>query len=149
MTFTAIFSACKKDDAPDNPKTSLTMISSKEGKKWKLTSWTATYTINGQEKELDILADREDCENDNITVLFSNNKYETWEGASKCDSSDDDIIAAGSWEFRKNDTQVVIMADGETHTMDIEDLNESVIKTEYAETIDGIEFTFHETYKAQ
>ncbi len=132
-------------------KTPVTLLSSEEGKLWKLTSWTATHREKGKEVTEDMFTYFDDCENDNITVLFSDHTYQTREGASACNLSDKDLVSAGIWEFRENYSQIVMVDGKDILVKTIVKLNDSTIETQYTETDaqDGTTYILTEVYQAQ
>ena len=136
LTLVTFFSACKKDDAP-KVKTKSEMISSDSGKQWRITSMKAKYTLNGQQREEDVmnLAFDEACERDNLTVLFRNKTYEAREGALKCGSAD--LLDTGTWELKNNDTELHVTTP-KTGTLysTLKEVTETSITGEFPRTFD-------------
>jgi hypothetical protein len=133
LAFVTFFSACKKDDAP-KVKTKAEMISNTSGKRWTISSMTAKYTFNGQQQEQDAKPYYfpEECQRDNIMVLYADKKYETREGTVKC--STNDVVATGTWELKNNDTELHITSGGNALFSKILELSETTIKTEFPAT---------------
>jgi len=48
------------------------------------------------------------CQRDNIWQFKSDGTYTVVEGATKCHSTDPDIVTTGTWQLTENDTKVVI-----------------------------------------
>jgi hypothetical protein len=128
------FSACKKDDAP-KVKTTAEKISSSSGKQWKITSLKAKFTIDGQQQEQNVmgLVFPQNCQQDNLSVLFSNKNFEEREGASRCGTSD--VVRSGSWELKKDDTELHITTPslGTIYTT-LKEVTETTITGEYPQT---------------
>jgi hypothetical protein len=127
------FSACKKDDAP-KVKTTAEKISSASGKRWAITSVTAKYTLGGQQREEDIKEYYfdDECEQDNLMVLYADKKVETREGAIRCGSSD--LVSSGTWELKNQDKEMHISSNGKTIYFNLVEASENTIKTEFPET---------------
>jgi len=102
-------------------------------KKWKITSMKAKYTFNNQQKEDDVFNEvfEEACDRDNLSVLFSNKKYEAREGATKCDNNND-LLDSGTWELKNNDTELHITT-AKTGTLysTLKEVTETSITTEF------------------
>ena len=133
LSFVSVLSACEKDDAP-HVKSTAEKISSDAGKKWSVASVKAKYTINGQERQDDIksIYFDDECEQDNLMVLYSNKKYETREGDEKCGSSD--LVSSGTWELKKDETEIHITSNGNSSYSTIVEATETKVVTEFPET---------------
>lgn len=97
------FSACKKD--PPAPPTNTELIS----RNWKITAMTGTFPPL---PAVDLYAQLQACEKDNIIKVQSNGTYTLDEGATKCNPTDPQIVETGNWSFASNETKLTIM--GET-----------------------------------
>jgi hypothetical protein len=124
------FSACKKDDAP-KVKTTAEKISSAEGKKWKITSMKAKFSFGGQQREMEVFSDlMSACRRDNLTVLFSNKKYEAREGATKCDNNND-LLNTGTWELKNKDTELHVSVNQDVTYSTLKEVSETSLITEF------------------
>ena len=150
LAFVTVFSACKKDDEP-KVKSKSDMLSSAGGKKWKMTAATATFVQNNQTTTIDAYAKMRNCDKDDVTIFFSNKKIESREGASKCNTSDPDLISEGTWTFNSTETELTTIENGDVQVMAIKEISDTTIKAEYVETDEdtGTEFTYSATFTAQ
>ncbi|MFM7672495.1 MAG: lipocalin family protein [Bacteroidota bacterium] len=97
------FSACQKDDPA--PPTNTDLIS----RNWKITASTGTFPPL---PTVDIYAQLQACEKDNILKMSNNGTYTLDEGATKCAPTDPQIVETGNWSFSNNETKLTVM--GET-----------------------------------
>jgi hypothetical protein len=113
------FSACKKKDpepiTPVYEQKALLLAGAKgQSKSWKLTA----YNYTGNDGTLDIFNDPDfgydlACTRDDI-FKFTNNAnqdYESNEGATKCGSSDPQLIEKGTWFFSNDAVWINITPD--------------------------------------
>jgi hypothetical protein len=61
---------------------------------------------------MDVYAQLQACEKDNIVKVQSNGTYTIDEGATKCNAADPQIAETGNWTFSNNETKLTFM--GET-----------------------------------
>jgi hypothetical protein len=114
-----VFTACKKDDPePVTPvyeqKAVLLAGAKGQSKNWKLTA----YLLKGPNDNLDIFNDPDfgftiECTRDDI-FKFTNNAnqdYESNEGATKCGSTDPQLIEKGTWFFSNDAMWINITTD--------------------------------------
>ena len=50
------------------------------------------------------------CEKDNRIIFRTNASYETNEGATKCSTTDPQILETGTWSFTQSETVLVVQA---------------------------------------
>lgn len=106
----AIMHGCREDEPiPTDAESQAMLLAGKKGasKTWKLVGGTAQ-----EEDELPQSFVFQDCLLDN-TFIFRNNSiqsYDNNEGASKCNSSDPEIIENGNWAFTANGKIVIVVA---------------------------------------
>lgn len=98
------FTGCQKDDPPPPTKTELI------SRNWKATAMTAVFPA--PIGTVDVFAQLEACEKDNIIKVKADGTYTVDEGATKCDPTDPQIVETGNWVFASNETKLTIM--GET-----------------------------------
>lgn len=149
----AIFSlftlaSCDKDKDP-KAKSKADLLSSSAGKKWKTTSIIEKYTGGGRTVEDDVFTDMDDCNKDDVTILFANKKAELREGATKCNTNDSDLISEGTWTLNSDETLLTVVAGTSALNYTIKELTASKLVVEYKETDSGITYTYTETYTAQ
>jgi hypothetical protein len=83
------------------------------------------------------------CEKDDVTVFKTNFTYETNEGATKCNTSDPQIINSGTWAFSDNETKLNL--DGDLLT--IERLDETNLILTLSEVFLGTTYSFRITLR--
>ena len=148
---TITLNSCKKDD-DNGPQGSQKErnLSGTTSKKWKITSVMATaptaptpynlFTLDlynnkiyafGSEVSnpgLDI-PKSEDCQKDNIWILYQNKTYEVMEGSTKCIGSDPDLITSGTWQLNSNETILSLTdASGTIVEYQIQGLDQKTLK---------------------
>ena len=128
----AIISSCKKDK-DDEPQGIVG--------KWKQVSGTYNPTYFGI---TNYFALYDDCEKDDIIELKANNTWELTEGATKCDPSDPQVIASGSYSVNASLTSITMF--GETSAME---LSGNTLKTTYTFSDGGSTYTDVSTYQRQ
>jgi hypothetical protein len=65
------------------------------------------------------------CKKDDIQSFNTTGQYGKNEGASKCNTGDPDVIAAGTWEFLNNETELKVIIPSSTITYKIEGIAEN------------------------
>ncbi len=144
----SILSACKKDDDA-KPKSKTDMLASAAGKKWVMTAATFTFKAGSQTQIIDALADVQNCDKDDVSIFFSNKKFEGREGATKCNTNDPDLTGEGTWTFNSAETQLTVIESGSSDTYDIKELTNNTLKAEQTATEDGVTGTLAVTFTAQ
>ena len=144
----SVLSACKKDDDA-KPASKADLLANGAGKKWKTTSIIEKYTGGGRTVEDDVFSDLDECDKDDLTILFANKKAESREGATKCNTNDSDLIAEGTWTLNSDETLLTVVAGTSALNYTIKELTASKLVVEYKETDSGITYTYTETYAAQ
>ena len=107
------FSSCKKDEATKSKTELLT------GTTWKVGKSTALG--------IDVTPTQA-CSKDDITNFSTDKKMTVKEGATKCSSSDPDLISQGTWAFSSDEKQLTITEDGDATTYTIKSLTSSECK---------------------
>ena len=128
IAFLALLSltACKKDGSSSN-STKKDLIS----RNWKITALTGTFPPL---PTIDLYAQMSACEKDNILKISSNGTYVFDEGATKCVSTDPQIIESGNWSFNSTETKVTIGSD----TYDIISLSATTLVISQAVAADPV-----------
>lgn len=96
--------SCKEDEVPEAKKSNLEYLTAGTSKSWKLKDGTAkqgNITIN-------LIDAQSSCVTDNEIELFSDFVYEFKEGASKCQTSDPDLIVKARWELSEEANTITI-----------------------------------------
>jgi hypothetical protein len=97
--------ACKKDRViPAEEKTNLELLTNSSSKSWKLKDGVAKQ--NGL--EVNLIASQNGCITDNVIKLFSDFKYEFYEGAVKCNVNDPDLILKATWSLSADSKTITI-----------------------------------------
>jgi len=108
------FTGCSKDDDNGSSKSKKELVTQKT---WKLVKRTMnTVDVTSQLYQ--------SCELDNVYTFSASGNYTLTEGATKCNSSDPDLVEGGSWSLKNNDTQIEIDGD----LFDILELNDNTCK---------------------
>lgn len=97
-------SGCQKD-SPAPTKTELI------SRNWKATAMTAVFPA--PIGTVDLYAQLQTCEKDDIIKVKADGTYTVDEGATKCNAADPQIKETGNWVFASNETKLTIM--GETY----------------------------------
>lgn len=126
LLFLFSISACSKDETPSNP-TNKDLIS----RNWKVTALTGTFAPL---PAIDLYAQMDACEKDDILKISSNGTYTLDEGATKCVSTDPQIIESGSWSFSNNETKLILG----TETFDIVSLTTTTMVITQAVAADPV-----------
>jgi len=105
--FSIVFPACKKGN-DNNSKTQL--LTSQE---WKIIK--SESRVNS-DPFTDHYPSLPSCTQDDKYKFNTDNTYVLSEGVSKCNPTDPDIIASGTWHFTLNETKIQI--DGTEYTID-------------------------------
>lgn len=148
LSLTLLFSSCSKDkDDEQSPKTALLTSSA-----WKMTAYTVepgfpTFDNEGNitGSTNDIFAMLENCEKDDTHKFNADKSLITDEGLTKCESSDPQKIN-GTWSFNVDETSLTITEEGESMTVTIVELTQSVLKIKSTETEEGMTFTYTITF---
>ncbi len=118
----AIISSCKKDDdntsTPSGGGASATKTEIITAKTWKITA----ATIGGQ----DVFSQQDECDKDDLHIFKIDGTYIYDEGATKCDTADDQIISTSTWKFLENETKIEF--DGDVAT--IKEMTSTTIRIE-------------------
>jgi hypothetical protein len=128
------FTACKKKDDgtgggdPGPTKTQKEYLT--EGK-WQLTSLpidvTITTPFGNNTQSYNQYDSMEACEKDNYTKFMASNKVYTYEGATKCSTSDPDIDSTETWTLSSDSKKMTFSTAG-NQTFDVQELTSSALK---------------------
>jgi len=119
----ATLAACKKKD--DNKSRTEYLTSGK----WFISSYYYYDKITDANGTVTDLTDTteyptEACEKDNFITFKADGTLTSDEGATKCDTSDDQT-STGTWAFVENESKISITSDGDTYLYKIQSLNGS------------------------
>lgn len=143
---TMAISSCKKDD-DDKKEETTTTAASVEGT-WKMTAQTLTMSSGGQTETEDMYADLEACEKDDLTRLSADKKVTHLAGATKCDPSDPDSEAGGTWSLSA-DGKKLTLDDGGPEVYDVVLLDSKTCKLRISDTDMGVTYTMNMTLARQ
>lgn len=95
---TLTFQSCKEDEVPEETKSNLELLTNNSSKTWIIKEGKASQGA----AVLDIINTQNPCITDNQIVLFQNFDYEFREGATKCESTDPELILKASWQLSED-----------------------------------------------
>jgi Lipocalin-like domain len=139
----AVFAvSCKKD------KTKVELLTEKA---WLTTAIAVNPGIPaGNEKITDLFAQFQPCVNDNILTFSSDKTYSEEEGATKCNSSDSQMVEMGKWSFNEGETVLTkVGTDKTTRTFDLIELNATTLKMSEAKSLHNDKYTLSYTLIAK
>lgn len=105
--FSLIVSSCKKKN---DQKSKTTLLTQKE---WLISKFEEKLNTSAY---VDDFPNWTDCDKDDKYVFNTNNIVEVNEGATKCNTSDPQIISTSAWAFTVNETKITM--NGDTYTID-------------------------------
>lgn len=128
---TALFSCSKNEDKKETPKT--TETTSIVGK-WKCLSAKGDkpigYDADGKPGydfyEMNVLPD---CRKDDLTAFLEQKILDLEEGATKCNSTDNQLIRSGIWSMKSDTLHIVIL--GKATDSKIIQLDKTTLKLQY------------------
>ncbi len=138
MTAMASMNACKKSDTADDTRTQFLTKSA-----WKVVasrkqknggSWTDTYSSLSA------------CQRDNTVTFSTTGSIVFDEGATKCNSTDSQVIPTGPWRFTANETKIEMSYIGQNLSLEIIQLDAITLKTSKQETSSGDVYTDETTF---
>lgn len=93
---------CKKHDKdlPDPQPSKEELIAGKSSKSYKVTK----DIVNGKDET----SNQEPCSLDDIITINVNHTYQTTEGATKCNPSDDDVVDSGTWKLNQKQDSIYV-----------------------------------------
>jgi hypothetical protein len=138
-----VLHSCKKDDdkKEETPATSI------EGT-WKATAQTLTVSFNGQDSTMDMFADAEPCEKDDLLRFNADKTVTNLPGATKCDPNEPASSSGGSWAM-SSDNKKLTLDDGGAVVADVVTLNASTLKIKITDEDNGTKYTVTLTYGRQ
>lgn len=150
LAFVAAISSCKKDE-DSTPATGKTKTEILTAKAWKETARTISpaISVNGN-MVTDLYALDDECDKDDLYKFKIDKTFTQEEGATKCDPSDPQIYATGTWAFNADETKLILTYTGlGSSTSNIIEVTETTAKLSQVETNNGVEYTTTTTYTAQ
>lgn len=150
LAFVAAIGSCKKDEnnTPMPGKTKTAILTSNV---WKQTARTISPSIdvNGT-MVTDLYALDDECDKDDLYKFKADKTFTQEEGATKCDPSDPQVYATGTWTFNADETQLILTYTGfGSSTSNILEVTETTAKLSQVSTSNGVEYTTTTTYTAQ
>lgn len=125
MAASLLLSCSKKDEDKTTPVTPSTdkLVGS-----WKTISDIAdrpVYHWNTSELVTDIWDRERDCRKDDLLIFKADGTYVEDEGASKCDTADEQILYGGSW--KKSGSKLTVTEDGTDYAYTIDKQDDSTL----------------------
>ena len=125
---TAMFIGCKKDNSNIVAKSKTQLLTEKTWKQVKFEERT-----NTTDPWNDITATYQTCELDDVITFTSAGAFTQTEGATKCSSSDPDLVESGNWSFQSNETIIRFSFGGSTDDATIETLDANTLKFSFSD----------------
>jgi|SRR5690606_32803686 len=136
----ALLVGCKDDEKSKSNTELLT------AENWLTTSVTIRTVGPTSDTTIDITPE-DACELDNIVKFNLDYTYSSEEGATKCDTNDNQIIESGSWSFKNDEKTLEIISGTDTQTMNINVLNASTLEVGFSDTNLNYISTYSATFK--
>jgi hypothetical protein len=133
LLFVGSFTACKKDNDNNKPKTKTELLTAKN---WRLSGAVGSLTSGSDTYSKDIFADMEPCQKDDFEK-YSTDKTVTYDqGPTKCDdTASDPQTQKGAWNFEADETKLTIseIGGGDSYTIDLAELTSTTMVQRYTE----------------
>ncbi len=100
-------------------KTRTVLLTQASWKVTKLEARTYTGTEPGSTAYSDVTSQLKACQIDNVSIFNSNTTYEVNEGASKCNTTDPQVVSSGTWSFQSSQTQLQVITSTTNQVFDI------------------------------
>jgi hypothetical protein len=147
FAFTSCSDDKKKEDPKPTPAPAATKTQLISAKDWKMTKQTMNMNGSG---DIDITNTfYTACELDNLQRFAANGTYTVDEGATKCDPSDPQTFASGTWAFTNNETKLKITEGADVSEVDIVELTATKVVVKESGTEQGMTYTAITTFTAQ
>lgn len=120
-------------------------------KRWQKTAQNIrpAKLINGKEVT-DLFAEENTCSSDNLLLFYEDKTFDYIEGFSRCNSTDPDLTAIGTWEIAENETRLnMFSAIGLKSTNKILEFSESKMVLESYQLEDGVFYATITTYESK
>lgn len=95
---------------------------------WKITAQTVTY--GGQ--TIDLYAEMEDCDKDDLTIIKDGGTFEYNEGATNCEGETPDV-GTGTWALSADGKTLTMVEGGETTVSTVKELSLSTLVIEFTD----------------
>lgn len=148
LLFVGSFTACKKDNDDDKPKSKTELLTAKN---WRLSAAVVSGTYQGTSFSEDGYANADPCEKDNFLKFNSNKTVAYDQGPTKCDdTAADPQTEQGAWDFNSDESKLLLSntGGGATFGLDILELTASTLKVEYSESDTDGTYKYTLTYTA-
>lgn len=99
-------SSCKKETESIPRKQTII------AKSWKMTSFIMVDTTGAEEEMFSALF--QPCRQDNLYQFAADGSYKQDEGATKCDTTDQQIYETGTWTISSDESKMTLTPSGET-----------------------------------
>jgi len=149
LTATLTLSSCEtdKDKEDIKPVTKTELLT---GKDWMLSALTTSPARTIQGKQVtNLFPYVDDCTLDDVLRFTKPNVYEFEEGASKCNTTDQQSLT-GTWAFRNDESVLATQFPSyKENTYNLIDLDENTLKLKTNRVISGVTYTETYTYTKQ
>jgi hypothetical protein len=139
-----LFSSCSKDDNKTESASKSALIA----RNWKQTDLLAGQVGTPEVSVFNTFF--EACKKDDIWQFKANGTYTVVEGASKCSTTDPDVVTSGTWQLTDNETKIIIDDVTEpAETLTIKELTSTSFKVSGTQVSNGTTFTATIVFTAQ
>lgn len=135
-------SGCEKEEAGSTKQTNEELITNKN---WVLTGHTSKENYHPEEDQFALY---EVCNTDDVYRFSNDGTFEVNEGATKCDSSDPQVVSQGTWSI-KQDGLLTTETGGTAESAKIEELTHSKLVLSATESLQNNTYLQVLTFKAQ
>ncbi|WP_303309444.1 hypothetical protein [Hymenobacter sp. BT730] len=142
------FSACKKDNDDDKPKSKTELLTAKN---WRMSAETYSYVDGGRTVTEDAYVDYEPCAKDDFEKYNTDKTLVYDQGPTKCDdTASDPQTQQVNWDFNSDQSKLILSDPGSALSLsfDIVELTASTLKLQFKGSSNGINFTYAATYNA-
>ncbi|WP_157547657.1 hypothetical protein [Hymenobacter sp. DG25A] len=133
LLFVGSFTACKKDNDDNKPKTKTELLTAKN---WRLSAAVGSLTSGSSTYSQDIFADMEPCQKDDFEKFSTDKTAILDQGATKCDDmASDPQTQKVAWNFESDETKLKIseIGGGDSYTVDLVELTATTMIQKYTE----------------
>ena len=135
--------ACSKDKESTPDKASLLTA-----KKWRVSAYTTSSTLNGQTTTVDNFALAQPCDKDDFIQFRTDKSVSFDEGATKCDATAAQTTS-GTWDFNSDQTKLNLTSPdfgGLAIPFDLLTLDANTLSLRYTGSAQGASTTISTTY---
>lgn len=148
LLFVTLFS-CKKNETAVTPKSKTEYLAGTSSKSWKNTKAAA---VNGG-LTINLLNTEKACQLDNLLIFSTTKTYEIREGATKCNTSDPDLVLKANWGFNADETKFTVDKISfqdrqfDNISFDIVELNDNIFVGKTMLMLNNVSYEFSATFE--